>query len=355
MPSRLRTILLLIAVLATAVVLPLSAQDWRGRGRVQGIVTDQEGKPVAGANVTVRREGKNDGPEGTKTDDKGRWAVAGLATGNWEITIEASGYNTAAGATKVIEGGFGQAETLRIELRPAVAQAPSQDAVKASATATAITQGNQFLSEAVGYQQLVSKCRSELKEGQVFETECRSYIEQVQRAPEKYAQARAEYQKALAEIEEAEKKAPVMFGIAQTYAAEGKKAEAVKTLEESLVFKPGDEKTLRLLVDILVAEGREADAQKYLAQLPQGTTVAPDTLLNIGIKKYNEGDMPGAQAQFDRVVKENPELPDAYYFRGLTLLAQGKTAEAKADFLKLLEIAPSHEKAAEVKDFLKDL
>ncbi|HVF60443.1 MAG TPA: tetratricopeptide repeat protein [Thermoanaerobaculia bacterium] len=319
MPSRLRTILLLIAVLATAVVLPLSAQDWKGRGRVQGIVTNTEGKPVAGAAVTVRRAGKNDGPEGTKTDDKGRWAVAGLATGNWEITIEASGYNTAAGATKVIEGGFGQAETLRIELRPAVAQAPSQDAVKASASATAITQGNAFLTQG------------------------------------KFPEARAEYQKALAEIEETEKKAPVMFGIAQTYAAEGKKAEAVKTLEESLVFKPGDEKTLRLLVDILVAEGREADAQKYLAQLPQGATVAPDTLLNIGIKKYNEGDMAGAQAQFDRVVKENPELPDAYYFRGLTLLAQGKTAEAKADFLKLLEIAPTHDKAAEVKDFLKDL
>ena len=319
MPSRLRTILLLIAVLVTVVALPLSAQDWRGRGRVQGIVTDQAGKPVAGAAVTVRRAGKNDGPEGTKTDDKGRWAVGGLATGNWEITIEASGYNTAAGATKVIEGGFGQAETLRIELRPAVAQAPSADAVKASATATAITQGNTFLTQG------------------------------------KFPEARAEYQKALAEIEENEKKAPVMFGIAQTYAAEGKKAEAVKTLEESLVFKPGDEKTLRLLVDILVAEGREADAQKYLAQLPQGTTVAPDTLLNIGIKKYNEGDMPGAQAQFDRVVKENPTLPDAYYFRGLTLLAQGKTAEAKADFLKLLEIAPTHDKAAEVKDFLKDL
>lgn len=319
MPKRFHTILVLIAVLATVVALPLQAQDWKGRGRVQGIVTNQEGKPVAGATVTVRRAGKNDGPEATKTDDKGRWAVGGLATGNWEITIEASGYNTAAGATKVIEGGFGAAETLRIELRPAVAQAPSADAVKASATATAITQGNTFLTQG------------------------------------KFPEARAEYQKALAEITENEKKAPVMFGVAQTYAAEGKKAEAIKTLEETLTLKPGDEKTLRLLVDILVAEGREADAQKYLAQLPQGTTVAPDTLLNIGIKKYNEGDMPGAQAQFDRVVKENPELPDAYYFRGLTLLAQGKTAEAKADFLKLLEIAPSHDKAAEVKDFLKDL
>ncbi|HEX5759511.1 MAG TPA: tetratricopeptide repeat protein [Thermoanaerobaculia bacterium] len=318
MPSRLRNILVLIAVLASAVALPLSAQDWKGKGRVQGIVTNDQGQPVEGATVTVRREGKDDGPEPVKTDKKGRWAMGGLATGGWDITVEAAGFTTAAGATKVIEGTQ-PPEMLRVQLRPAVAQQAAAETQKASAAATAISAGNEFLTQG------------------------------------KYAEARAEYEKALAEIQEAEKKAPVMFGVAQTYAAEGKKKEAIQVLEQSLTYKPGDEKTLRLLVDILVAEGREQDAQKYLAQLPQGTTVDANTLLNIGIKKYNDGDMAGAQSQFDRVVKENPTLPDAYYFRGLTLLAQGKTAEAKADFQKLLEIAPNHEKAAEAKEFLASL
>jgi tetratricopeptide (TPR) repeat protein len=316
MRSRTRTIIALIAVL-TAVALPLSAQDWKGRGRLQGLVTDSDNQPIAGAKVTVKREGTGDGPEPTTTDKKGRWAVGGLATGNWEVIVEAAGYVSAGGATKVIEASLGPGETLRISLRPAAQE--TQPAAAVSASAAAIAQGNEFL-----------------KQG-------------------KYADARAEYQKALAEIQENEKKAPVLFGVAQTYAAEGKKADAIKTLEESLTYKPGDEKTLRLLVSILVAEGREADAQKYLAQLPQGATVDPDTLLNMGIDKFNAKDLAGALEVFDRVVRENPTLPDAYYYRGLVYLNQGKTAEAKADFQKLLEIAPNHEKAAEAKAFIAEL
>lgn len=316
MPSRFRTILLLIAVLAAAVALPLSAQDWKGRGRVQGLVTNQDGQPVTGATVTVRREGKNDGPEATKTDEKGRWAVGGLATGNWEITIEAAGYNTAAGATKVIEGGFGAPETLRIELRPAQV---TEQATQASASDSAISQGNKFLME------------------------------------QKFSEARAEYEKALAATEKPETKGAILFGVAQAYAGEGKKKEAIKALEDSLVHKPGDEKVLRYLVRILVTEGREEEAQKYLAQLPQGATVDADTLLNMGIEKFNAKDLTGALERFDRVVKENPNLPDAYYYRALVYLNLEKVAEAKADFQKLLEIDPKHEKAEEVKGYLTEL
>ncbi|MGH2626810.1 MAG: carboxypeptidase-like regulatory domain-containing protein, partial [Anaerolineales bacterium] len=122
MSSRFRNILLLMTVLAAVVALPLSAQDWKGRGRLQGIVTNDQGQPLEGATVTVRREEKNDGPEPTKTDQKGRWAVGGLATGNWEIVVEAAGYTPAGGATKVIEASLGPGETLRIQLRPAAAQ-----------------------------------------------------------------------------------------------------------------------------------------------------------------------------------------------------------------------------------------
>lgn len=315
MPSRIRSIALLIAV-TTAVALPLSAQDWKGRGRLTGLVTNEQGQPVEGATVIVKKEGTGDGPEPISTDKKGRWAMGGLATGTWEVTVELPGYVPAAGSTKVIEGNI-PSDPIRIDLRPVPKESP--EVVKQSATAGAIEQGNQLLTAG------------------------------------KYAEARAQYQTALATIEEDAKKAPLLVGIAQTYAAEGNKAEALKTLEQSLAYKPGDEKTLRTLVDILVAEGREAEAQKYLAQLPAGTTVDPNALLNMGIKKYNDKDVEGALVMFDRVVRENPNLPDAYYYRALAYLNQGKTEEAKADFAKLLEIAPDHEKAAEAKEFLAAL
>ncbi len=129
---------------------------------------------------------------------------------------------------------------------------------------------------------------------------------------------------------------PILRGIARTYYQEKQPEKAVDTLKQALALKPDDVESLRLIVNLLVATNREPEAQEYMARLPAGATVDPATLLNIGIKSYNEGKMPEALAEFDRVVKENPTLPDAYYYRGLVYLATGKTAEAKADFQKLL-------------------
>jgi tetratricopeptide (TPR) repeat protein len=316
MSQRLARTLLPSALLLAVVASPLAAQDWKGRGRLQGIVTDDQEQPLVGAKVTVKREGTGDGPEPTTTDKKGRWAVGGLATGNWEVIAEHPGYVPAGGATKVIEAGIGPGETLRVTLRPVPKE---QAAAEVPASASAIAQGNELLRQ------------------------------------NKYAEARAEYERALAEIEDPARKASVLVGVAQTYAAEGNKAQAIKTLEQSLTFKPGDEQTLRTLVDVLMAEGREEEANKYLAQLPQGATVDPNALLNIGVKKYNEGSYDAALQSFDRVVRENPTMGIAYYYRGLTYLGLGKTAEAKADLQKLLELEPNHEKAAEAREFLAGL
>ena len=51
----------------------------------------------------------------------------------------------------------------------------------------------------------------------------------------------------------------------------------------------------------------------------------------------------------------NPSLADAYYYRGRAYLASGKSAEAKADFQKLLELDPKHSNADEAREFLKSM
>jgi len=48
-------------------------------------------------------------------------------------------------------------------------------------------------------------------------------------------------------------------------------------------------------------------------------------------------------------------MAEAYYYRGLVFLNKGKTAEAKADFKKLLEIDPKNKFAKEAQDYLKSL
>jgi Tfp pilus assembly protein PilF len=118
---------------------------------------------------------------------------------------------------------------------------------------------------------------------------------------------------------------------------------------------PDDPVTLQLMVNLLVGANREAEAKTYMDKLPQGAKIDANSLLNIGIKSFNDGKMDQALAQFDRVVKENPELPDAYYYRALVYLNQDKKAEAKADLQKLLQLDPNNKYANDAKEFLKDL
>ena len=129
------------------------------------------------------------------------------------------------------------------------------------------------------------------------------------------------------------------------------------TLKRALDVSPDDDDTdtVRLLVDMLMAAGREDEAEPYLAKLPAGTAVDPTTILNLGINRYNEGKMEEALAQFERAVRDNPAFGPAYYYRGLAHLGLGKTAEAKADFEKFLELEPGHAKAEDAREFLKSL
>jgi regulator of sirC expression with transglutaminase-like and TPR domain len=59
---------------------------------------------------------------------------------------------------------------------------------------------------------------------------------------------------------------------------------------------------------------------------------------------------------FDQAVKIAPADADGYYYRGLAAYQQkNKKAEARADFQKYLELAPTGENAADVKEYLKSL
>jgi tetratricopeptide (TPR) repeat protein len=89
--------------------------------------------------------------------------------------------------------------------------------------------------------------------------------------------------------------------------------------------------------------------------MPQGAKVDADTLINVGIKYYNEKQLDKALEQFNRVVTENPEMAEGYYYRGLVYLNKNKVPEAKADFQKLLEIDPKSKYANEVREYLKAL
>lgn len=314
----------LLAALLLAVGVPVWGQSWAGKGRVQGQVRDESNKPIQGAKVTLRigtdRVDPNaDGPKSLTTDKNGKWSVLGLAGGAWGILIEKEGFMVSEGQIKVNEFGPAQPINVTLKVPPKEVVQQAEQASEAGQAKGALERGNALLSQ-----------------GQ-------------------YAAARAAYEEGMAKLPDTSLHASILRAIADTYGKEGNNDQAVATLKKALEHAPDDPVTLQLLVNVLASAGREEEAKEYMAKLPAGATVDPAIILNLGIKAFNSGKMDEAFAEFDRAVKENPQLPDAYYYRALVYLNQDKKAEAKADFQKLLELDPNHANAAEAREFLKDL
>jgi Tfp pilus assembly protein PilF len=338
---RSRQTALLAGFFLLASTAPLSAQDWAGMGRLQGIITDEAGKPIEGAKVTLRRgdqtvKAENPGPPPVTTDKLGKWSKLGLAGGTWGVLIEKDGFIPSEGRLKVAESGPPQPPvTIKLKVLPKEEAQKQKEPSKGSLANAAINDGNTALQQ------------------------------------EKYAEAREAYQKALALIEDPEHPQPdvqvaILRAIATTYYRESTAAKAkdvkaqkldqsIASLKQALAIKPDDPESLQLIANLLVDAGHDAEAQAYIAKLPQGAKIDPDRLINIGIKYYNEKQLDKALEQFNKVVTENPEMAEAYYYRGLVYLNKNKVPEAKADFKKLLEIDPKSKYAKEAQEFLKSL
>jgi tetratricopeptide (TPR) repeat protein len=170
----------------------------------------------------------------------------------------------------------------------------------------------------------------------------------------KFAEARAEYETAMTDLEP-ENHPPVLMGIARTYYQEENLEQTEATLRKILEIEPENVDALKLLSGMLVAQGREAEARIFMDRLPEGELLDADAYLNVGIDLYNSGNLEEALVEFEKVVSRFPDLPEAYYYRGLVLLNQGDNDGAMADFQKLLELAPESPRAAEAQDFLEYL
>ncbi len=365
-----------IALAATLLAIPLVAQDWAGKGRAQGLIKDEAGNPLAGATVTLLfpPDAPIGGPQPITTNKKGRWSYLGLRGGNWKVLIELEGYVVSEGLLYVNE------------FQPAKAV----ETIMIADPGASINKGEQLL-EAGNYAEARLEYEKALKEmDDLGQARLRSRIGDTYLAEGNFAAARAEYEKALPYIAPEEQthirlqmansfqqegkyteareqyeallpgltpegQAQVLRTIAQGYGLQGNNAKAIESLEKANELAPGDPDVLQLLADLMMREGRGAEAEAYLAQLPEDVDLPTDMVLNMGIRLYNEGDMPKALEFFNRSVEEHPEEASAYYYRGLTLLSQGEKDGAKADFHKLLEIAPDSPHRAEVEEFLKFL
>lgn len=311
--GRSRTVAAILA-LSLLYAIDLQAQDWKGKARVEGRVSNEKGEPIAGATVQLRRYGA--GPD-VKTDKKGRWAYLGLAGGPWDVDVVAHGFQPRKVSVRLSEIDRLPPMQMSLEAVPQVAAAPAPVPKDTSADIlAAIQRGNDLLAQ------------------------------------KDFAGARAEYEKALAALPD---NAVILRGIAQTWYGEKKIDEAIATLKRVVELDPNDAAAPLLLANLLLEKGSLDEAKALLAKLPPDSIKDPGVYVNFGVLLLNQKKPADAWSYFDQAVKVAPADAESYFYRGLTAVQLKKKAEAKADLEKYLELAPEGSQAADAKELLKSL
>ena len=310
----------MIALSALLIAQSLVAQAWRGTARLQGTVTDEAGKPVVGAKVTlVSVKGGNAGPPPITTDKRGNWAALGLIGGQWQIDIDAPGFVPGRGSVQVSEGGRVpplKTKLLRVPEPQPEQAAPVLDSGVPAGVVEAVRAGEALMKE------------------------------------EKWKEAIQQFEIAHAQLPDNMQLKQVL---AQAHYRAGDLPKAISFLEEVTAADPANAGTALLLVNVYLENAQLDNARTLLAMLPEDTITDPMIYTNIGILFLNKGKPVDARNYFDKAIGLDHERAEIYYYRGLASVQVNDRAAARTDFLKVLELAPDSGEARDSREMLKSL
>jgi len=323
------SLFLTVSLIALLVAATASAQAWRGVGRLQGVVVDQDGKPVKGAKVILKSvKGSNTGPAPVITDAKGKWAAGGLIGGQWNIDVEAEGFLLRQMSAQVSELER-LSPPMKIQLEPAPVEQPKP--AEEEVQKESIQVGGVEISPEIA--EAIEKGNTLLKE-------------------QKWAEAATEYEKAVAVLPT---NSALKFALARAYHGANELKKAITQLQDVYNADTGNMTAATLLIDMLLQDGQIDAAKKLLADMPPGALSDPNAILNIGIRFINNNRPEDAYKYFNDAVAVAPDVAATYYYRAIAALQLKKMKEAKADLQKVLAMAPDSSEASDAKDLLAQM
>jgi tetratricopeptide (TPR) repeat protein len=294
---------LIIAALAA----PLVAQDWKGQGRLQGRVTDSEGKPVAGATVKLDCPSRGGGATIT-TDKKGNWAYLGLAACSWNLDVTAEGFVTKSLSVPMPSE---QARLNPLDVKLDKPKGPPPELVEAIKKGDDAFAAQQWAEARIAYEK-VSALRPDLA---------------IQLYPR----------------------------LARIYAAEKDTDKALEFLQKSIDADPANQQMKIVAASAALEAGLSEKALAFLATLDDAKVPNGDGYFDIAVAFLRRNDSANAVNFFTKALAKDPKIVEAYYWRGISYVQQQKHAEAKADMQKVLELEPSGATAEKAKKALEQL
>jgi len=313
-------LVLTAAIILAFMVSGLYAQAGRGKGRLKGIVIDEQGNHVVGAKVEivwhldkgVKRQGK--------TDDSGRFVFMNLGSGNWQVFVEAGGYKPAQKMANVMQ--LTNNPVVKIVMKKSVQVEVKK---KLEESVSLIDKADQLFAEAkfdeaqALYEQFLEK------QPDFYQTHL--YIGNCHKEKGEYDQAMVQYKKALekapadGEPRDIQEKAKIQAAIGDLYIRKNDLKAAQAYFQKSLDLSPKDE---------------------ILAY-------------NVGEIFFSNNKTPEAIHYFKLAASIKPGWADPHLKLGYTYLNAGDYKNALDSFNKFLELAPDSDQADSIKEVIKSL
>lgn len=308
------------AVLMLAMSVPAFAQV-RGKGRLQGTVVDKEtGKPVAGATISINIADGSTKPIVVKSNSNGKWSALGMINGAWNVDIDAAGYQPGRyGPVAISE--LQMLPQMRLELQKLVVEEKAPEPVASEPSIP------QEVVDAVNLGQELM-------------------------AAEKYKEAVVEFEKALPVLAD---NMALKQVAAQAYYKAGDLKNAIAQLDAVTAADPSNSGIALLLTNLYLEDGQLDKGRALLAALPPDAISDPTVYVNIGILFMNKENAAEAATYFSKAVDLDMTQAASYYYRGLAYLQSKDTKKAKADFEKVLSLAPDSAEGRDAKELLDSM
>lgn len=291
------------AAILTAILLFIPSFSLAQNTVIKGIITDEEGNPLEGAEITLV-----DPTRGLKfhlqSDKKGKFIKVGIPSAVYMVTVELEGYFPLQSQTRI---SMGFIENIEIKLK----KIPRS------------LEGDKDLDEGA----------SLFKE-------------------EKYDEAIASFKRI---IEKFPTNYEGYYNLGLSYMKKDDYDQAVAALEKATELNPDALVAHFALGECYFAKEESEKATDCFSRAIALEPENPLAYYNLGIVYYKLDKNGKALASFEKAIELNPKLASAYYQSALIEIKLGNFEKAIQLFEKFLEIEPDAAEAAQVKTMIKEL
>jgi predicted TPR repeat methyltransferase len=305
--------LLLAALLVAALAGTAAAQT----GRVGGVVKDEAGNPIKGATVTAENPAASPSSFTATTDDKGRFSIIGLKSGQWSFAAQAPGFGPEAGKLNVSTIGAPN-PPLQFTMKKGGAAGPTSALGSAAA----------------------KDLQADLQAADLLYNSG------------KYDESIAAYRQIMA-------KAPALsvinLQIAAAYRNKKEYDNAIAAYNDLLKVDPNSDKAIVGIGMTNLEKGDLKAAEETLTKAAQGPKPTREVFYNLGEVKFAKGQTDEAAVWYQKAVDLDPTWGKPIFKLALVQLNKGDKDATIKMLEKVISADPTSQEAAQAKTVIEQL